>query len=139
MRIFTNETVYCHLGPTSTSGVVALLEEMTRRMKVTLNDARILASDPQHQAAKRCVTDLHEQVHVIGHQAVRVKSSRESFDDFCDEFVEHLSIRRREEDVLAVIATQCYGVERAGNVKSERPRHPASRAAKFALHCRHDG
>lgn len=68
--------------------VVALLEKMSCRTQVTLNDAGILTRNAQHQAAERRITHLNEQMHMIGHQAVRMKPSRESFDDFRCEFGE---------------------------------------------------
>ena len=54
---------------------------MSRRMKVTLNDARILASDPQHQAAKRCI-DHRCRCEVSGFGVSGLSRGEMAFDAF---------------------------------------------------------
>jgi hypothetical protein len=104
-------------------GVVALLKQMSSRMEVTLNRARVPSGDAQHQPPERCITHLDEKVNVIGHQTVGMESCRESFYHLCGEFIEEVSIGGSEENIPSVIATQSDVVWVNHSLRSERTEH----------------
>jgi hypothetical protein len=68
---------------------------------------------------QRRITYLDEQMYVIRHEAVGVKSRREAFDDLFCKLVEECLISRRKEDLLSMITAHRHVIERAGYVQTE--------------------
>ncbi|HEY6640549.1 MAG TPA: hypothetical protein VIZ63_00275 [Povalibacter sp.] len=87
-------------------GVIAFLEQMAGGVQMALNGASVSTRDPQHETPERNITHLHEQVNMVCHQAVGMQPRSESLDHLGSDFVKEISIRRLEEDVLAMVATQ---------------------------------
>lgn len=111
--------------------MVAFLKQVTSRMELFLHSASEASCDTQHQPAERHIADLDEHMHVISHPAVRMQSSGEALEDFDRDVIEQSSVGRCEEDVLPMISSERYVIERAGHVNSKRSRHPCLSGERY--------
>ncbi|HSC07159.1 MAG TPA: hypothetical protein VLD59_10065 [Steroidobacteraceae bacterium] len=84
----------------------------------------VATGDSQDQPAKRLVAHLDEQVHVITHPAIGVYARLKAFDDVGGDPLEKFPVGRDEEDVLAMIASKRYVIERAGHMNAGLAGHP---------------
>jgi hypothetical protein len=89
-----------------------------------LHRAGVATGNSQDQSAQRDVADLDEQVHVIVHPAVCVDARLNSFDDVGGDLLEESPIVWNDKDVLTMIASERYVVERAGHVDAGLAGHP---------------
>jgi hypothetical protein len=84
---------------------IAAFKEMTRGPIVALHMARKSAANSHHCPTQRRVTDLHGEVHVIGHPTERMHAHVKAFDHLRDNLCEPITIGRTIENGLSVVAT----------------------------------
>jgi hypothetical protein len=88
-----------------------------------LDTAGVATCDAHHGGTERHLTDLHQQMHVIGHPAVGVDPHPETLDDFRNQRFEAVTVLGLKEDVFAVIATQDHMIEATFDMNAWRSRH----------------
>jgi hypothetical protein len=93
-------------------------------MKLCLHFASVATRNAQHDSAKWHFPDLHEQVNVIRHPAVRMNPRTESIDRLGDDFIQPITMLVPEENVLSMITTQGHVIETKRNVQPGSSRHP---------------
>ena len=72
------------------------------------------------------IAGLQSQVHVVGHKTECMDPIAEAGYAFLEQFVEQLSIMRREEDVLLSITAQDHVIQAAGNMQARFSSHGVS-------------
>ena len=75
------------------------------------------------EPAKPRVTDLHGQMNVIFHPAVRVHSCVIAAQRSCQEFLEQAIVRRQIEDGLLMVPSEDDVIKAAGDMHTWRARH----------------
>jgi hypothetical protein len=93
------------------SRVVAALEEVPGGFELALHGTGILCGDLAHGSANRLCSSLHQQMHVIAHPAIRVKSRAKLIYCARNDLVQQLAVAFGEENVSLVISTQRDVVE----------------------------
>lgn len=107
-------------------GVIAIFEEVSGRLELRLDLPCIATRDQLNDSAKRCMTDLYDEVNVVGHPAVAVNERAVAIDGRRDDLVQPLAVLVLEEDRLLMVASQGDVVEAEWGMNSEPTRHSRS-------------
>src|SRR5271163_4577508 len=105
--------------------MVTPLEEVPAHPQLSLRDACVLAGDALHDLSERDLSDLDQQMNVVGHPTVGMHSRAIPVDGFAHQTIEHRPMRGCEKELLAVIASHGHVIKATWIMQPGSARHLA--------------